>query len=301
MSKTMTNSAKTSDYPHVFIDVLRQWAEMIKIEHTVFALPFALSGMILASPTIPPLSVWLWTMLAFLGARSAAMTLNRLIDANIDARNPRTSMRAIPAGKIKNAQAALFAIGSFALMLWAASHLPPLCLTLSPIAVIWLSFYSYTKRFTWLCHIALGIALGGAALGGWVAASGAVTGSAPWLLALAVATWVSGFDIIYASQDIAIDQKEKLHSIPAHFGLARALSISSALHLVTIACLIVLGAVLSLGPIYWTGALLVAVMLFYEHSLVKPNDLSKVDAAFFNINGYVSIAAFVSILLDKIF
>ncbi len=297
----MTNSAKTSDYPHVFIDVLRQWAEMIKIEHTVFALPFALSGMILASPTIPPLSVWLWTMLAFLGARSAAMTLNRLIDANIDARNPRTSMRAIPAGKIKNAQAALFAIGSFALMLWAASHLPPLCLTLSPIAVIWLSFYSYTKRFTWLCHIALGIALGGAALGGWVAASGAVTGSAPWLLALAVATWVSGFDIIYASQDIAIDQKEKLHSIPAHFGLARALSISSALHLVTIACLIVLGAVLSLGPIYWTGALLVAVMLFYEHSLVKPNDLSKVDAAFFNINGYVSIAAFVSILLDKIF
>lgn len=297
----MTNSAKTTNYPHVFNDVLRQWAEMIKIEHTVFALPFALSGMILAAPTIPQASVWLWTMLAFTGARSAAMTLNRMIDANIDARNPRTEMRAIPQGKIKNAQALVFAIASFVLMLWAASHLPPLCLMLSPIAVFWLSFYSYTKRFTWLCHIALGIALGGAALGGWVAASGTIEGAAPWLLALAVATWVSGFDIIYASQDIAIDQKEKLHSIPAHFGLPKALTISSALHLVTIACLVALGFALSLGLIYWTGVALVAVMLFYEHSLVKPNDLSKVDAAFFNINGYVSIAAFASMLLDKIF
>ena len=145
---------------------IKEWAEMIKVEHTVFALPFALSGMILGSRSIPDLATWLWTILAFAGARSAAMTLNRLIDAGIDAVNPRTSMRAIPAGKISPGKALLFAIVSFALMIFSAMHLPPLCLMLSPIAVAWLSFYSFTKRFTWLCHIVLGIALGGAALGG---------------------------------------------------------------------------------------------------------------------------------------
>ena len=279
---------------------IKEWAEMIKVEHTVFALPFALSGMILGSRSIPDLATWLWTILAFAGARSAAMTLNRLIDAGIDAVNPRTSMRAIPAGKISPGKALLFAIVSFALMIFSAMHLPPLCLMLSPIAVAWLSFYSFTKRFTWLCHIVLGIALGGAALGGWIAAGGDLTSPAPWLLAAAVSTWVAGFDLIYALQDIDFDRAQKLQSIPARFGISTALQISSGLHLLTACALVLLGCVKDLGPAYWAGFVMVALMLKYEHSLVKPDDLTKINAAFFNTNGLVSIATFFAILIDKL-
>ncbi len=278
----------------------QEWAEMIKIEHTVFALPFALSGLVLGSTALPSLSVVIWTILAFTGARAAAMTLNRVIDAAIDSRNPRTSMRAIPRGRIHPGRALVFAIAAFALMILAASQLPPLCLWLSPIAVFWLSFYSYTKRFTWLSHLVLGIALGGAALGGWIAAGGELTEAAPWLLALAVSTWVAGFDIIYACQDVEFDRAERLFSLPAAFGLGTALSVSAALHVATVAFLLALGASLSLGLLYWAGAFLVAVMLFWEHSLVKPTDLSRVNAAFFNVNGCVSIAAFLAILLDRL-
>jgi len=185
-------------------------------------------------------------------------------------------------------------------MILAASQLPPLCLWLSPVAVLWLSFYSYTKRFTWLCHLVLGIALGGAALGGWIAAGGQLGEAPPWLLASAVSTWVAGFDIIYACQDIEFDHSEKLFSLPQAFGLPRALAISSGLHVGTVAFLVALGAALSLGILYWCGVFLVAVMLFWEHSLVKPTDLSKVNAAFFNVNGCVSIAAFLAILADRL-
>ncbi len=279
---------------------VREWAEMIKLEHTVFALPFALSGMLLSVPTMPSWITVVWTVLAFTGARAAAMTLNRVIDAKFDARNPRTSTRAIPAGRIGTNQAMAFTVIAFGIMLWAASNLPPICLWLSPIALIWLSFYSFTKRFTWLCHLFLGVALGGAALGGWVAASGTITGVAPWLLAAAVATWVAGFDIIYACQDVAFDQSEGLHSIPARFGVAKALQVSRLLHVVTISSLLGLGTALSLGPVFFSGVLFVTSMLCYEHSLVKPTDLSKVNAAFFTVNGIVSIAAFLSILIDKI-
>lgn len=279
---------------------IREWAEMIKVEHTVFALPFALSGMVLASHYLPPVTTWLYVILAFAGARAAAMSLNRLIDASIDALNPRTKIRSIPAGKISRTQALVFAIASFALMLFAASKLPPICLYLSPIAVVWLSFYSFTKRFTPLCHLVLGIALGGAALGGWVANAGTISGIAPWLLSLTVATWVAGFDIIYALQDVDFDRNHKLHSIPARFGIKKALKISSVLHVVTVLSLYSLGAVLDLGTLFWLGAGLVAFMLVYEHSLVKEDDLSKVDAAFFSVNGYVSIACFVAIFLDKV-
>lgn len=284
-----------------FFRALTEWAEMIKIEHTVFALPFALSGMVLAGTQSPGWQVVFFIILAFAGARSAAMTLNRIIDAKIDLRNPRTTSRAIPAGRISTTQAYVLAVASFAIMLYAASNLPPICLQLSPIAIFWLSFYSYTKRFTWACHLALGVALGGAALGGWVAAGGQLNTLAPWVLALAVATWVAGFDIIYASQDIDFDNKEHLHSIPARFGLATALNISSGLHVVTIAALSLLGWAMGLGIIYWIGVTMVAMMLAYEHHLVKPTDLSKVNAAFFNINGVVSILAFLTILLDKLF
>ena len=185
-------------------------------------------------------------------------------------------------------------------MILAASQLPKLCLYLSPIAVVWLSIYSFTKRFTWLCHIVLGIALGGAALGGWVAANGSLAEPAPWLLALAVSTWVAGFDIIYALQDVAFDRTQKLHSIPARFGVKTGLIVSSLLHVVTVAALGGVGHALGLGACYWSGVVLVAGMLIYEHSLVRPSDLSKINAAFFNVNGVVSILTFVIFLVDKV-
>ncbi|MBX9690594.1 MAG: putative 4-hydroxybenzoate polyprenyltransferase [Candidatus Obscuribacterales bacterium] len=283
-----------------FTGRIKEWAEMIKIEHTVFALPFALSGMLLAADTIPQPATWFWTVLAFAGARAAAMTLNRLIDSSIDKLNPRTNMRAIPAGKISQAQAFVFTILSFALMIFAALQLPPLCLMLSPIAVFWLSLYSFTKRFTWLCHIVLGVALGGAALGGWIAAGGSLNQLPPFLLAIAVSTWVAGFDIIYALQDVDFDREQKLHSIPARFGISNALNISKALHLCTVSCLILLGLKLDLHAAYWVGVTMVALMLKYEHSLVKADDLSKINAAFFNTNGIVSIATFLAILVEKL-
>ena len=280
--------------------VISEWCEMVKIEHTIFALPFALSGMVLAQPTLPAWTVVMWTILAFAGARAAAMTLNRLIDRELDARNPRTTTRAIPAGRIRPSQASLFAIASFALMLFSASHLPPLCLMLSPIAIFWLCFYSYTKHFTWACHLVLGIALGGAALGGWIAAGGSLFQLAPWFLSLAVSTWVAGFDIIYACQDVDFDRTEHLFSIPSTFGIAKALTISSQLHVITVGALGALGVALGLGTIYWIGIIIVAIMLAWEHSLVSPRDLARVNAAFFNINGCLSIAAFVAIIADRL-
>lgn len=282
------------------LTLVREWSEMIKIEHTVFALPFALSGFILASVHIPKPEVWFFTIIAFAGARSAAMTLNRLIDASIDKLNPRTSSRAIPAGKISSMQASIFAVLSFALMIGAAANLPPLCLYLSPVAVLWLSFYSFTKRFTWTCHLVLGIALGGAALGGWIAAGGMLSSKDPWLLALAVSSWVAGFDIIYALQDLDFDREQRLHSIPARFGIANALIFSGFLHLLTVTALVLMGLSMQLGAAYWVGVAMVGAMLKYEHSLVKADDLSKIGAAFFNTNGIVSIATFAAILLDHI-
>ncbi|HEY9732977.1 MAG TPA: UbiA-like polyprenyltransferase [Drouetiella sp.] len=278
-----------------------EWSEMIKLEHTVFALPFALSGLLLASTGWPSLETVFWTIAAFAGARAASMTLNRLIDAKIDARNPRTKDRSIPAGRISVKQAVLFSVGSFAIMAIAATRLPVLCVQLLPVAVIWLSVYSFTKRFTWLCHIILGIAIGGAALGGWVAAGGTLQAPAAWVLMLAVATWVGSFDIIYACQDVDIDRKEKLHSMPAKFGVAAALNISSALHVVTVLSLVGVGLICQLGAFYWLGFTIVVGMLIYEHSIVKPNDLSRVNAAFFTVNGVVSILMFLAILLDKLF
>ncbi len=273
---------------------------MIKIEHTVFALPFALSGLILASAGMPSAKTCVCTIVAFAGARSAAMTLNRLIDADIDARNPRTDKRAIPAGRISRWQAWIMTIVSFATMILATTMLPRLCLYLAPIAVAWLSFYSFTKRFTWLCHFALGIALGGAALGGWVAAGGHLNTLAPWLLALAVTTWVAGFDMIYALQDIEIDRQQRIYSVPAKFGPKIALELSSFMHVLTVALLAAVGAVLGLGSIYWLGLIVIAGILIFEHSLLAPNDLSKLDAAFFNMNGILSIFTFCIILINKI-
>jgi 4-hydroxybenzoate polyprenyltransferase len=301
MLQSQTRQQETDQVKPVSgLATVREWCDMIKIEHTVFALPFALSGMLLSTAGLPSLRTAIWTVIAFAGARSAAMTLNRIIDAQLDARNPRTSMRSIPAGRINQGKALLFAVVSFLVMLGAASQLPPICLWLSPIAIFWLSFYSYTKRFTWLCHFFLGISLGGAALGGWVASSGSIDGPSPWLLALAVSAWVAGFDLLYSCQDIEVDKKERLHSIPSKFGIKAALDTSVVLHLVTVVCLVAVGQFLSLGLLYWTGISIVSLMLAYEHGLLSPTDLSKLDAAFFNVNGVISILAFLSILLDKL-
>jgi 4-hydroxybenzoate polyprenyltransferase len=277
-----------------------EWSELIKLEHTVFALPFALSGLVLANKTLPPINTWFWTIIAFTGARAAAMCLNRLIDAEIDSKNPRTSQRAIPQGKINKRQALLFAIVTFIVMLLAASHLPSICLKLSPVAIIWLSFYSYSKRFSAFCHFCLGIALGGAALGGWIAAGGSLSSPSAWLLALAVCFWVTGFDIIYACQDFDFDRKENIFSLPAKLGLSSALKLSSLLHITTVISLILLGINSHLGPVYWFGMIVVAGMLIYEHMLVSPKDLSRLNAAFFNINGFISILCFFCIFIDRL-
>jgi 4-hydroxybenzoate polyprenyltransferase len=281
-----------------FVKIL-QWCELIKLEHTVFALPFAMVGLISATANLPKISVVIAVIVAFTGARAAAMSLNRLIDAKIDGKNLRTQDRLIPKGLINKWAAFLFAVLSFVVMMVAASFLPPLCLKLSPVAIVWLSFYSFTKRFTWLCHFVLGTALGGAALGGWIAAGGGLLCQPPWILALAVATWVAGFDIIYACQDVEFDKRENLYSLPAKFGIRTALIVSSILHVMTICGLAYFGLLLKLGLFFWCGVSLIAVMLVWEHSLVRPNDLSKVNAAFFNINGIVSILAFLAILIDK--
>ena len=294
---TNINQAKANDGP--IVKVL-QWCELIKLEHTVFALPFAMVGLITATPSLPKFSTIFLVIVAFTGARAAAMSLNRLIDATIDGKNVRTEDRSIPKGRISKRAAFLFAVLSFATMIFAASFLPPLCLKLSPIAIIWLSFYSYTKRFTWLCHFVLGIALGGAALGGWIAAGGTLLCQPPWVLAIAVAAWVAGFDVIYACQDADFDKEQKLFSLPANFGIKTALRLSALLHVVTVLALIYFGFLLKLGLFFWCGVGMIAVMLIWEHSLVRPNDLSKVNAAFFNVNGIVSILAFLAILIDKL-
>lgn len=277
-----------------------EWLQLIKLEHTIFALPFALSGLVIASPVLPTLNIWFWTIIAFTGARAAAMGLNRIIDAKIDSKNPRTSQRAIPQRRINKTDVLIFAILAFAVMLVAASQLPPLCLKLSPIAVIWLSFYSYSKRFSSLCHFALGIALGGAALGGWIAAGGSLLSQSAWYLFIAVTCWVTGFDIIYACQDFDFDRQENIFSLPAKLGLAQALQISRLLHVITIAAFILLGLASHRGIIYWLGIIIIACLLIYEHSLVSPKDLSRLNAAFFNINGLISILAFVAILCDRL-
>jgi 4-hydroxybenzoate polyprenyltransferase len=293
---------------------LRVILEMIKFEHTIFALPFAYFGAILgvfvsfyhhdklteslmsySSHSNPNLS-WFWSeffwiAMAMVGARSAAMALNRLIDRFIDAKNPRTSTRAIPAGLLSVKEVLLFIFGSFTLLFVSAYMLNPLAVKLLPVAVFFLVIYSYTKRFTWTCHFFLGIAIGIAPLGGWVGTTGTLHIEAI-ILFLAVALWTAGFDIIYATQDVDFDKSTKLYSIPSRFGIAKALLISRACHLFTVVFLFLLYLITPLGWIYLLGCLIATAILIYEHSLVKHDDLSKVDMAFFTMNGILSVIIF---------
>ncbi len=277
-----------------------EYFELIKFEHTIFALPFAFSGMLLAAGTDwPDIITFLWVLFAMVGGRTAAMALNRLIDAEIDKNNPRTASRAIPAGRIKKASALILALLAFALMIFATWQLPLICKQLLPLAIIILVVYSYTKRFTYLSHFVLGGALGAGAAGGWLAVSGEITVSVV-LWGLAVVFWVAGFDVIYAIQDIDFDIEHNLHSIPAWLGTGRSLILSRLFHAITVAFLAGLGVMIQTGLFYWIGIVITAILLVYEHSLLKKDDLSKLNMAFFNVNGYVSIGLFCFILLDKI-
>jgi 4-hydroxybenzoate polyprenyltransferase len=263
--------------------------EMIKFEHTLFALPFALLGMLLAAHGLPEGRVVFWIVVAMVGARSAAMGWNRLVDREIDAENPRTAQRALPAGLVSPGFVALFVLASVALLLLAAWRLNPLCLALSPLAIVVLLGYSYTKRFTWASHAALGLALAGAPLGAWIAVAGSVAPT-PFVLAGAVLTWVAGFDILYALQDEAFDRASGLASIPSRFGATAALVISAALHLGTLLLLAALPFVYppGLGIAYGVGVTGCAALLVYQHTVVRPGDLARLDAAFFTANGLLA-------------
>jgi 4-hydroxybenzoate polyprenyltransferase len=281
---------------------LRVTLEMIKWEHSIFALPFALCGAMLAASGLPSAHQLIWIVIAMLAARSAAMAFNRLADAAIDAANPRTRTRAIPAGDLSSTFVGTFVIVSCAIFILAASQLNRLTLWLSPIALAVLLLYSYTKRFTRLSHLVLGFALGIAPAAAWIAVRGSLDPRI-LLLTAAVTFWVAGFDILYACQDFEFDRNAELHSIPRHIGIPGALWISRAFHLVMLILLAALLPAFGLGKLALAGVIAVMLLLLYEHSLVRPDDLSKLNAAFFTMNGVISVvfALFVAadILLRK--
>ncbi len=262
---------------------------MIKFSHSIFALPFAFTAALMASGGMPRAGKLLWITLAMVGARSGAMAVNRIVDRKIDALNPRTSKRELPSGRLGLAEVLVFALLSFTLLVFASWKLNPLCLELSPVAIALVVFYSYTKRFTWASHFFLGLALSLAPLGAWIAVRGQV-GAASVFLALAVVFWLAGFDILYALQDMDFDRSHGLYSVPARFGIRRSLAASRAFHVLSVLMLGAAGAIMSLGPAYWAGLVVVSGLFVYEHSLVKENDLSRLNMAFFNMNGWISVA-----------
>jgi len=267
--------------------------DAVKFEHTVFALPFAYIAMVLAAGGWPGAWTVIWVTAAMVGARTCAMATNRVVDRMIDARNPRTAGRHLPRGLLGALEMKLLAAAGAALMFVAGAMLNPLCLALAPLALVFLVGYSYTKRFTWTSHWILGFTDGIAAAGGWIAVRGALEAPA-LVLWFALTVWIAGFDLIYACQDVEFDRAHGLHSVPARFGMVAALWIARLNHLLTAAALALLGALTGLGPLYWLGWLVVAALLIYEHSLVSARDLSRLDMAFFNVNGYISVITFVA-------
>lgn len=267
----------------------RRTLEMIKFEHSVFALPFALLGALLAARGWPAWTTLGWIVVAMVGARSAAMTFNRIVDRNVDALNPRTRQRALAAGTLSLGFAWGFFAVSAAVFELAAWRLNPLCLALSPVALGWVLFYSYTKRFTWLSHWVLGLGLGIAPAAAWIAVRGAL---APRILLLsgAVALWVAGFDLLYACQDVEFDRsRADLYSVPKRLGVARSLLLAQLCHALMLGLLAWLLLASHLGALGWVGLAVVAGLLVYEHSLLRPHDLSRLNAAFFAVNGYIGI------------
>ena len=280
---------------------IRVFFDLVKFEHTIFALPFAYLGMALASSVAaggwPGWSKFIWVTVAMAAARTLAMSANRLVDRELDARNPRTVNRPLPRGLISSQAVAVYAVISLVVLILAAWQLNPLCLQLLPGALVFLLGYHYTKRFTWMSHWVLGFTDGLAAPGAWVAMRGSIFTSADlpaWLLLFAVTFWIGGFDLIYACQDVEVDRREGLHSIPADFSVARALMLARICHALTVALLAGVGLTMGLGWPFWVGLAIITVLLVYEHRLVSPNDLSRLDLAFFNMNGYISITVLVA-------
>jgi 4-hydroxybenzoate polyprenyltransferase len=272
--------------------------EMIKIEHTLFALPFAFLGAVLAARGLPSGGQILWIIVAMIGARSAAMAFNRLIDRGIDAANPRTRMRALPAGSLSVKFVAIFTVASTAVFFCAASMLNRLTLVLAPVALVSVLGYSYTKRFTALSHLVLGWCLAIAPTGAWIAVRGAIDSPVPLLLSLAVMLWTAGFDIIYACQDRDFDVQAGLYSIPQRFGIARALWISRSLHAAMFAALVSVYFLTGLHWIGFFGIMATAALLIHQHRLVRADDLSRLNAAFFTTNAYVSVILFLTVAAD---
>ncbi len=275
----------------------RAFLETIKFPHTVFALPFALTGALLAARGIPATVPLLWILVAMVGARTAAMGLNRLIDAAIDAANPRTSSRALPAGRLGKGTVALCAGMAAMLFLVAAHQLNPLCFRLAPAVLAVLTLYSYCKRFTAMCHLVLGLCLAGAPVGAWIALRGGVE-PVPLILGLAVLLWVAGFDILYALQDLEFDRKTGLHSVPARIGVRGSLRMARLFHLAALVLLAYLAMPAELGLVYLIGVAVAGCLMAYEHWLVRGGDLTRLDAAFFTMNGYVSMVIFLFTLLE---
>ena len=268
------------------------YLSFIRFSHSVFALPFALTGALLAWQAAP--FEWRqigWVIVAMVAARSAAMGFNRLVDARMDALNPRTAMREIPRGMLSRREATVFVVLTSLVFMFAATQLNPLCGMLSPLALLIVFWYSLAKRFTSYTQAFLGLAMAVAPVGGWLAAGGPISAPEPWLLGLAIGLWVGGFDILYACQDVDFDRANGLNSIPVRFGVPRSLRISRVMHIATIGCMLALAGLQPLGPIYIGGVVLVAALLFYEQSLVSEDDLSQVKRAF-DVNGWVGILYF---------
>ena len=279
------------------------YANLVKLPHTVFALPFALVGAVLGSYRRPiRVAEVVWVIVAFTAARFAAMAFNRIADRDIDAKNPRTAMREIPRGVLSVAEAWIAVTFAVAVFVTAAWRLNPLCLALSPVAVAWIFFYSYTKRFTQWSHLVLGVALAISPVGGYLAVTG--SWSRPWwmlvVLTGAVASWVGGFDIFYSLQDATFDREQNLRSIPAAMGEASAIRVARILHILSVGSLAIVGVEIGAGWWYYVGTAIAAALLFYEHTLVTPGDLSKLDAAFFTMNGMISIAFFFFVVMDRL-
>lgn len=272
------------------------WGRMVRFTHTIFALPFALAGATLAAArTGISWQQVLWIVVAMAGARNAGMGFNRLVDQGYDARNPRTANRELPRGRLSRRSVWIATLLLAALFVFASFRLSPLCGLLSPVALGVVFLYSYTKRFTWVSHLVLGLALGIAPLAGWLAVSGGLA-VVPGLLGAAVMLWVAGFDVLYACQDVDFDRREGLLSIPARFGLARALGVARGLHAGALAGLAAVGWFAGLHPIYWAGLTVIAGLLVWEHRLVHAEDLSRLDAAFFKMNGTISLVYLATIL-----
>ncbi len=281
----------------VAVGLPRRFAALVKLEHTVFALPFAFVGMLLALGEIPPAADWLWVTVAMVGARTLAMGLNRLIDAQGDARNPRTASRELPSGAVTSGQVVGLCVVALAVFLLAVFQLDPLVRWLWPVPVVLFAVYPYLKRVTWLCHQWLGASLGLAPVGAWAAVTGTVPWQA-WALGAAVALWVAGFDLFYSLLDVEHDRGEGLRSWAVRWGERGVFAGARLHHLGTVALLVLAGTGLDAGVSYWLGVVAVATLLLYEHSLIRPGDLRRLDAAFFTVNGLISIVFLCFVLAD---